>query len=196
MVVCSKGLDSGCYKDTDCLINKFNIKDKKELDTAENEIVYLMSTRLKDNPIDGKFDFEHYKAIHRNLFGSLYNWAGEIRKVDITANEICFIDAESIEDVAADCFFRLQQKKYFKNLPFAKFIDCLSDFFCETFLLHPFRDGNIRTQRIFLTELIKYCGYEIDFSKIDHDDLILAEVDAANGSAERIKKIFKENIKK
>lgn len=57
-------------------------------------------------------------------------------------------------------------------------------------MLHPFREGNGRTQRIFIAQLIRHAGYEINFSNIDTDDLMLATIQAANGVNIYLKEIF------
>ena len=57
-------LTDNCYKGTSCLINKLNIKDAKQLDIIESHITLAKISMLQQNPIDGNFDFEHYKAIH------------------------------------------------------------------------------------------------------------------------------------
>lgn len=54
------------------------------------------------------------------------------------------------------------------------------DFYCVTNMLHPFREGNGRTQRIFISQLIRYAGYDIDFSAIDPDELMIATIQSAN----------------
>ena len=61
--------------------------------------------------------------------------------------------------------------------------------------LHPFREGNGRTQRVFLTQLINRNGYTIDFSEIDTDELMIATIQAANGITDFLKMIFKNAIK-
>lgn len=48
-------------------------------------------------------------------------------------------------------------------------------------MLHPFREGNGRTQRVFLTQLIRHSGHDINFSTIDTDELMIATIQSANG---------------
>ena len=62
-------------------------------------------------------------------------------------------------------------------------------------MLHPFREGNGRTQRIFLSQLIRYAGYEIDFSNMNADDLMSATIQAANGVDVYLKGIFAKAIR-
>lgn len=62
-------------------------------------------------------------------------------------------------------------------------------------MLHPFREGNGRTQRIFISKLIKYNGYEFDFSNINIDALMSATIKASNGVTDFLLEIFKKEIK-
>ena len=150
---------------------------------------------MERNPVNTTFDFEHYKQIHRYLFEDLYEWAGCIRTVDISKKGTNFIPAENIETVASACFDRLKKYNYFKNIDFDNFIENIVDFYCSTNMLHPFREGNGRTQRIFIAQLIRFCGYDINFSEIDTDELIVATIQSANGITDYLTEIFKEHIK-
>lgn len=76
-----------CYEGTSCLINKLNIRDEKKLDLVESQITVAKISILQQTPINGNFDFEHYKAIHKFIFEDLYNWAGTTRTVDISKKE-------------------------------------------------------------------------------------------------------------
>lgn len=81
------------------------------------------------------------------------------------------------------------------NLPKNEFINEIVDFYITTNMLHPFREGNGRTQRIFISKLIQYNGYKFEFSNIDSDELMQATINAANGVSDWLIKIFTEEIK-
>lgn len=68
------------------------------------------------------------------------------------------------------------------------------DFYCATNILHPFRGGNGRTQRAFLTQLIRSAGYDINFSEMDTDLLMIATIQSAQGVTNLLKTIFRESI--
>ena len=150
---------------------------------------------MERNPISTSFDFEHYKQIHRYLFEDLYEWAGCIRTVDVSKRGTKFISTENIVTVATACFDRLKRCDYFKNIDFDDFVENIVDFYCSTNMLHPFREGNGRTQRIFIAQLIRFCGYDINFSEIDTDELMVATIHSANGVTDHLKEIFKAHIK-
>ena len=79
---------------------------------------------------------------------------------------------------------------------FDLFIENIVDFYCVSNMLHPFREGNGRTQRVFISQLIRKNGFDIDFSLIDNDELIIATIHAANGVTDYLKDIFRRIIKK
>lgn len=183
-----------CYEGTLCLINKFGIKDEKKLSEIEANITLLKMTELEQKPIEGNFDFEHYKSIHKYLFEDIYDWAGQIRTIDISKKGTDFVASDQIDIIAKACFERLERNNYLKNLPFDEFIEKIVDFYCTTNMLHPFREGNGRTQRVFISWLIRNAGYDIEFSKIDTDALMIATIKSANGITDDLYAIFKENI--
>ena len=174
-------LTDNCYEGTSCLINKLDIRNEKQLNIIESHITLAKISILQQNPINGNFDFEHYKAIHKFIFEDLYDWAGIPRTVDLSKKGTSFVKANNIEEIATSCFGRIKRQNYFKNLTLDDFINEITDFYCVTNNLHPFREGNGRTQRVFLAQLSLNAGYELNFSKIDTDSLMLATIHAANG---------------
>lgn len=193
----SYGIDAltdNCYKGTTCLINKFGIRDKKQLDVVEAQITIAKISILQQNPINGNFDFEHYKAIHRFIFEDLYEWAGVPRIVDISKKGTFFVAAKNIDEIATACFERLKKQNYFKNLDINDFVEEMTDFYCVTNDLHPFREGNGRTQRVFLSQLALNAGYEMNFANTDTDELMLATIQAANGVNTYLKNVLREII--
>lgn len=71
------------YPGTEVLKNKLGITNAEELQQAEANITFKKLTELYLNPIAGNFDAEHYREIHRYLFGDIYDFAGEYRNVDM-----------------------------------------------------------------------------------------------------------------
>ena len=107
-----------------------------------------------------------------------------------------FAKADSVESLMSKCFDRLNANNLFQGLNFNDFVDNIVDFYCVTNMIHPFREGNGRTQRVFLTQLINHNGYTIDFSEIDTDELMIATIQSANGVTDYLRDIFKYAIKK
>ncbi len=183
-----------CYEGTTCLINKFNIRDEELLSSVEADLTVAKMMELEENPINGNFDFLHYKSIHRFIFEDIYDWAGEIRTVNISKKGTDFADASEIEELANNCFKRLKDSNCFRNQDFDSLVANIVDFYCTTNMIHPFREGNGRTQRVFLKQLINSNGYDINFNSVDIDELMIATIQAANGVTDNLTEIFKKNI--
>lgn len=187
-------ITDGCYENTTCLINKFDIHDEDKLKKVEADITFAKATILESNPISDKFDLEHYKEIHKFLFEDIYDWAGTFRTVDMTRKGTRFCSADQLETTANNCFKRLLNNNLFLDLDREQFVDAIVDFYDVTNMLHPFREGNGRTQRIFIAQLIHHNGYDFDFSDIDSDDLMIATIKSANGVTDFLRQLFDENI--
>ena len=105
-----------------------------------------------------------------------------------------FVFAKDIEQIANNCFSRLKAEHFFKGYNFGAFCDAIVDFYCVTNMLHPFREGNGRTQRTFISQLIRHSGYDIDFSAIDSDELMIATIQSANGVRDNLLNLFWQKL--
>lgn len=184
-----------CYPNTTCLINKFDIRDDKKLSQIEAEITFAKAAVLESEDIKPPFDFKFYKSIHRFLFEDLYDFAGQLRKVDISKKGTSFCSVDELEKLCKACFNRLEKANYLKGISRETFVEEIVDLYGTTNFLHPFREGNGRTQRIFISKLIKYNGYDFDFSNINPDLLMIATIKAANGVTDDLYNIFNNEIK-
>lgn len=189
-------LTADCYEGTTCLINKFGITNEKQLKKIEADITFAKASELEENPIKGNFDLEHYKAIHNFLFEDIYDWAGKLRTVNISKKGTIFADIYELETLCIKCFNRIKSNNYFQNLSFENFINNMVDLYCTLNILHPFREGNGRTERIFITQLLRINGYDINFSEIDSDYLMISTIQAAHGITDNLIKIFSRYIYK
>jgi len=96
-----------CYPGTTCLVNKLDIRDETALAETEAAVVLGKASLLDQRPIPGSFDFDHYRRIHQFLFCDLYDWAGQIRTINISKKGTVFVPAAEIEQCADVCFSRL-----------------------------------------------------------------------------------------
>lgn len=91
-------------------------------------------------------------------------------------------------------FKRLADCNFFCSLPHEAFVDEIVDFYCVTNMLHSFRESNGRTQRAFLTQLIRAAGCDINRSGVDSDLRCLLTIQSANGMADLLRSILYEAI--
>ena len=177
------------------LVNKLHIHDEAALQEAEALATYVNASKLEQCPLEGVFDFAHYKAIHQFLFSDLYDWAGQSRTVNLSKKGTDFCPAGEIEPQAKLIFDRLKQQNYFKGLPHGSFVEEITDFYCTTNYLHPFREGNGRTQRAFLTQLIRSAGHDLNWSEVDGDLLMITTIQAGQGVTDLLRQVLGEAIK-
>ena len=190
-----EGSSHACYEGTLCLVNKMDIRDEAALEMLEGDITVLKAAALEANPLPGAFDFAHYKRIHQHLFEDIYDWAGEIRDVDMSKRTTHFVGADDIERIATPLFERVQALgRPAKRL--STYTENIAQVYHEVNMLHPFREGNGRTQRSFFTQLIRAAGYDIDFNRCDRDFLTIATIQAASGVLDYLQQFFEEFIRK
>ena len=79
-------------------------------------------------------------------------------------------------------------------MDFETFVNNIVDWYYTLNIIHPFREGNGRTERIFISYLIRFNGYDIDFSGIAADSLMIATIQATQGITENLVAIFRDNI--
>ena len=182
------------YPGTTVLINKYDIRDEETLHEVESVISSARFAEWLNMPKAESFDFEHYKAVHDFLFSDLYDWAGHVRVVNISKKGTRFTPADNIEGQAELIFKRLKERDCFKGLSHDEFVEEIVDFYCATNVLHPFREGNGRTQRAFLTQLVRNAGYDINFANMDTDLLMIATIQASQGVTDLLKQVFNESI--
>lgn len=188
-------LQDGCYENSSVLINKFNIRDEKELEMMERNITgFLMAKASIEIPFENA-DFEFYKNLHKYVFDEIYDWAGTVRKVNMSKSATQFCPADQIEERAKIIFDRLKAQNYLKDSDGEDFINEFADLYCELNYLHPFREGNGRIQRLYLMMLLTDIGKHIDFKDIDADLLMIATIKSVNGDVFMLRDIFREHIK-
>ena len=162
-----------CYPHSSLLINKLGIEDAEKLHIAEREITSLRIANAKIRVIKGKFDLLHLKKIHKYIFGDIYQWAGEIRWVNISKGNM-FCNYEFIEANADSLFNKLRMENYLMDASKDQIPFHLSYFLSEINVLHPFREGNGRAQRLFIEYLAENAGYSVDFSQVTERQMIEA----------------------
>lgn len=180
-----------CYPNSSVLKNKLNITNEHDLSIAEREISSLRMMELENEPIKGKLDFNHLKEIHYNVFKEIYEWAGQVRTVNISkGNVFCYY--ENIDSYADYIFNKLREENYLMNAGKDAVFDRFSFYLSEINALHPFREGNGRSQRMFISYLAKVAGYELNFDEISQERMIELSVRAFNNGHEEYINMFKK----
>lgn len=103
-----------CYPNSNVLKDKLGIKDSDRLKEAELEITSLKIAKARIQKVNGNFDFEHLKHLHKYIFEDIYDWAGKVRWVNIAKGNM-FCNYEYIELNAIHLFDKLCKKEHLKN---------------------------------------------------------------------------------
>lgn len=157
--------DVYCYPpDFRILKNKLDLRSAEELDFHEREFVTL---RLTQDVPTGDFNLAHLQAIHRHLFQDVYEWAGEVRTVEINKNGSQFQFKRFIETGMADVHRRIQAHGYLKGLSTEDFADLAGEIIGDVNYAHPFREGNGRTQLQYFKQLAQKAGHAVDLTRIE-----------------------------
>ena len=176
-----EGAEFYCYPETKILINKFGIRDAEELDNAERKITALKILEFEENPFKPTFDFSYFCKVHQYLFCDIYEWAGKIREGEFMfKGDSMFYRACFIESGFNEMYEKLKAEKFLKGLAKEDFCQRMAYYMGFLNAIHPFRDGNGRTMRLYFRQLAINAGYNLQFSKVTKEELLQADIAAFN----------------
>jgi len=126
-----------------------------------------VADRIAEGAPIGAFDLTHLRAIHRHLFQDVYDWAGELRTVEIDKGGHQFQFRRYIQTGMAGVHRRLTQSGFLKGLNPEDFAQQAGVIMGDVNYVHPFREGNGRTQAQYLKQLAAQAGHALDLRCID-----------------------------
>jgi cell filamentation protein len=165
--------DKSYYSGSDVLINKFDIRDGEKLRKTEYRFVAIRETQARLQQVAGNFDLAHLQSIHKQLFQDVYDWAGQLREIDFAkrSNETGlvsrFMPAVVIDLKAEDLNKFISDRNQLQGLNKVEFVKAITEVHTMMNELHPFREGNGRTARVFLAQLATQAGFDLDLTQID-----------------------------
>ena len=180
-----------CYPNSNVLINKLGIRDFDKLQEAERKITRVKIAKISDKPVKGDFNLKHLQSIHKAIFSDIYDWAGKNRTVDIAKSNL-FCRAQFLDSYSQDIFSQLKRDKYLIGMDKDRAIAKLAEYMGDINALHPFREGNGRSQRQFITYLAEAAGIQIDFTKVDSDRMMEASLKSFVTDYSGFKEIFEK----
>lgn len=159
--------DPYLYENSSVLRNLLNIRDEKELDLAESELSRANMMLLYEKGFQD-FSTLGIKKIHKVLFGDVYDWAGQFRKINIRKSEpilvgksVWYSNDEDIERDLELAWEKIQRITWGK-LPPIGFAEQVARTFPALWQTHPFREGNTRTVVMMMTFFVEHYGYTFD----------------------------------
>jgi len=160
------------YLDPDIglLLNLIGARTKSELDAAEGALVVARALQLRDHPVRPTGDLDEFRALHRHLFQDVYEWAGEVRTVDLRKNvdgAEHFLSVSAIDRGAMFAADELREDQMLRGMSRDQFIDRLAHHYDQWNFVHPFREGNGRTQRVFWDRVARDAGFVLDWRAVE-----------------------------
>lgn len=153
--------------------NLIEAKNLTQLYEKEKILTNAKMIALQNDPIAGQLNYAHLKAIHYFLFTAY----------------------DKLPIVAKQLFDALENENYFKGQNKEDFAKSTAVFMNGLNIMHPFREGNGRVERIFMEYLAKNTGYNLSFRDISADEMLKASIYGARGNLDFMEKIFIKSLK-
>lgn len=176
---------------TRVLRNKLGITDADALDRAERRLVIQ---RAREGAPKGDFDLDHLKGIHGHLFQDVYDWAGKVRTGDIGKAGSQFQPLRFLEAGMADVHNRIRRADYLRGLDVEGFAAKAGKIIGDVNYVHPFREGNGRTQLEYLRQLAEGAGHPLDPGRFDRDRWVAASIASHSGDYGSMTTMINEQV--
>jgi cell filamentation protein len=165
---------------TGVLRNRLGLTDSVALAAAEADFTAARLAGLELQPVPGGYDLTHLQAFHWHVFGDVYPWAGQLRTVALGKGRL-FCPPAELEDRGAALFGALAGDGHLRGHDRTGLVAGLAELLAGINALHPFREGNGRTQRAFLAQLARDAGHRIRWAALDRGENVQASVAAHEG---------------
>jgi cell filamentation protein len=171
--------DPYAYRGTSTLKNKLGLRDPDQLEAFELEMTTI---RAREALPRGRFDAAHYRRVHRHLFQDVYSWAGKDRTVRTAkgGNPFCF--PEYIVGQMNGLFATIGALLDAEDADV--FVREAARFLGELNAIHPFREGNGRSQLAFMAMVGRAAGFPFAFDRVRRDTFLPAMVSSYDGDLE------------
>jgi cell filamentation protein len=168
---------------TGVLRNLRGITDGTELARFEQDAARFRLAELVEDPVQGDFDLQHMKEVHRRIFQDVYQWAGQIRVGPIAPVQMtkmgpdvsggpnrppgrerpyAYYPGSYVEDNIHKEFRKIADRRLLGELSFDTFVAELAERWAEINVIHAFREGNTRSQFIFFRQLAEHAGWRLE----------------------------------
>lgn len=177
------------YPNSSVLINKFDIKANEEAYEKEYGLARLRGLDLVLEPISVK-KIDDVLKIHGFLFGEMYAWAGQLRKVNISKEGNAFMALQAF-DKGTKYINSLINNFYDRANSRQAIAKALAEILDNLNYMHPFREGNGRTQREVVRSLALEKGYYADIDLTEDDEVYNLYMDGTVfGDVAKLTKLF------
>lgn len=187
-----EGRDPYLYPGLNVMRNRLGIHQFFFKQKTAYEMTALRAATIELGPLVR--GLPHLCAIHRQLYQDIFDWAGQLREVDIYQGDTRFCHFAYIEKEGNALMQDLEEEGYLVGLAHEKFVERLAHYYCEINVLHPFRLGSGLAQRIFFEQLALHAGYALSWQGIAVETWKQANQSGAMGDLSALRAIFQKAI--
>ena len=167
-------MDPYVYVGTRVLKNKGCLRVPEEAAAYEARMVFKRLLGLYADSSPGALNTNHLLTIHRTLFQDVYAWAGKLRLGEMSIGSYRFCRAEFLTTSLTALFDQLAGERYLVNLSPDAFSERAGYYLGELNAIHPFRDGNGRTQRELIRQIGLRAAHKVRWAPITRFEMVAA----------------------
>ena len=153
------------------LRNKLDIRDPELLEPHIARLSFQRALELEASPLTGNFDIQHLRRIHQYIFQDVFLWAGDFREVTTSrTHSFGFPPPQFLIPSLETLFAALKAEKHLASLTQDAFATRAAHYLGEINAIHPFREGNGRTQREFIRTLALHAGHKLTWRNLTPEE--------------------------
>ncbi len=170
---------------------RFPVKSLIELGQKAKAITLKRELMLRLKVSGNTLNYKYYKNMHYFIFQDIYSWAGQDRyEMDFMGqfgkNDMYFCLGAFVPKEAHILFGMLSNNNYFQHFKKQEWIEAMTFFYADLYILQPFREGNGIISRIFIQQLAHLSQYELDFSLVSQKNMLSALFQAHKGNLKNL----------
>ncbi|TIM99988.1 MAG: hypothetical protein E5Y38_14850 [Mesorhizobium sp.] len=178
------------------LRNKLGLTTVEELREAEYQYAVAGALELFASPRNIQVSMRGWRTVHKVLFWEVYDWAGEYRTVFLTKDNergrSRFCEPSRIEAQGTRALDGLKAAlRHLDQVPFEKIIAAFADSYIDLNQVHPFREGNGRSQKVFFSLIARSHGIQLNWAEISPDEHNKAAIDGSFGELDLMRHHFR-----
>ena len=172
--------------------NLLGIDNYDDLEVAEQFAFMVRSLEIEQGKCHfQQFDLDSLTKLHHYLFQDVYTFAGKVRDVQLVKGDTRFCQMQFILPMCEKLFREMKKEPDWLTIEEAA--KRLAYYKTELNMIHPFREGNGRTIRIFIRAYAKSKGYDWDFAKLDREGYMQAMIQSVL-TTKQLEAIYKETL--
>ena len=178
------------------LRNTKGLTDAARLEAFIARQSYMRVAELERSPLSGNFDIQHLRRIHQYIFQDVFPWAGNFREVTTArTNSFSFPPPVYILPSLETIFTNIRNENHLKHLDPDTFALRAAHYLSEINAVHPFREGNGRTQREFIRTLALTAGHRLVWTNLtQQENNEASRISYATGDSSQLATIIRQRL--